>query len=163
MTEFGKGRFHGRKFLRFLEEPTIQERNQYVWQGRFARTDGPDPRSPLFIRSRTFALNLSHHLRDLVGVAFNHNASSVWSLDMGCCHGAISIYSMPRIIMHMGIWIKRRQLVSRKTRSEEHTSELQSLAYLVCRLLLEKKNGPLRSPQRSGRGHAGKVRRSARP
>src|SRR2546425_9224155 len=27
----------------------------------------------------------------------------------------------------------------RNTRSEEHTSELQSLAYLVCRLLLEKK------------------------
>src|SRR3989441_3857825 len=31
------------------------------------------------------------------------------------------------------------------TRSEEHTSELQSLAYLVCRLLLEKKNAPARS------------------
>src|SRR5687767_15757143 len=30
-------------------------------------------------------------------------------------------------------------------RSEEHTSELQSLAYLVCRLLLEKKNRPRRS------------------
>src|SRR2546425_1772468 len=28
----------------------------------------------------------------------------------------------------------------RYKRSEEHTSELQSLAYLVCRLLLEKKN-----------------------
>src|SRR2546425_8844661 len=28
-------------------------------------------------------------------------------------------------------------------RSEEHTSELQSLAYLVCRLLLEKKNSTL--------------------
>src|SRR5687767_15489291 len=28
---------------------------------------------------------------------------------------------------------------SRRRRSEEHTSELQSLAYLVCRLLLEKK------------------------
>src|SRR2546425_5989737 len=27
----------------------------------------------------------------------------------------------------------------KKERSEEHTSELQSLAYLVCRLLLEKK------------------------
>src|SRR2546423_6481583 len=27
----------------------------------------------------------------------------------------------------------------RSRRSEEHTSELQSLAYLVCRLLLEKK------------------------
>src|SRR2546425_2413788 len=32
-----------------------------------------------------------------------------------------------------------------KSRSEEHTSELQSLAYLVCRLLLEKKkNSQLR-------------------
>src|SRR2546425_7286891 len=29
------------------------------------------------------------------------------------------------------------------TRSEEHTSELQSLAYLVCRLLLEKKKTEL--------------------
>src|SRR2546425_8949518 len=27
----------------------------------------------------------------------------------------------------------------KRVRSEEHTSELQSLAYLVCRLLLEKK------------------------
>src|SRR2546425_2948693 len=31
------------------------------------------------------------------------------------------------------------------TRSEEHTSELQSLAYLVCRLLLEKKKKKKRS------------------
>src|ERR1035438_10618127 len=29
------------------------------------------------------------------------------------------------------------------TRSEEHTSELQSLRHLVCRLLLEKKNNKL--------------------
>src|SRR5438045_7549835 len=29
---------------------------------------------------------------------------------------------------------------SRSSRSEEHTSELQSLRHLVCRLLLEKKN-----------------------
>src|SRR5205823_14639215 len=33
---------------------------------------------------------------------------------------------------------KVEYLLSRQ-RSEEHTSELQSLAYLVCRLLLEKK------------------------
>src|SRR2546425_8544641 len=32
----------------------------------------------------------------------------------------------------------------RVQRSEEHTSELQSLAYLVCRLLLEKKKKKLR-------------------
>src|SRR2546425_8337889 len=30
-------------------------------------------------------------------------------------------------------------------RSEEHTSELQSLAYLVCRLLLEKKKHNMRA------------------
>src|SRR2546425_5867149 len=31
---------------------------------------------------------------------------------------------------------------AQQRRSEEHTSELQSLAYLVCRLLLEKKKKP---------------------
>src|ERR1039458_10450397 len=42
-------------------------------------------------------------------------------------------------------WLKRRRLQSGcaannwRTRSEEHTSELQSLRHLVCRLLLEKK------------------------
>src|SRR2546425_2794720 len=33
----------------------------------------------------------------------------------------------------------------REQRSEEHTSELQSLAYLVCRLLLEKKKKQIRN------------------
>src|SRR3712207_7821659 len=32
-----------------------------------------------------------------------------------------------------------RQVLQRMDRSEEHTSELQSRQYLVCRLLLEKK------------------------
>src|SRR5229473_7099481 len=36
--------------------------------------------------------------------------------------------------------LARRLRPRRERRSEEHTSELQSLAYLVCRLLLEKKN-----------------------
>src|SRR2546423_15657933 len=36
--------------------------------------------------------------------------------------------------LHWESWISCRPV-----RSEEHTSELQSLAYLVCRLLLEKK------------------------
>src|SRR3712207_8909628 len=34
----------------------------------------------------------------------------------------------------------RARLRQRDCRSEEHTSELQSRQYLVCRLLLEKKN-----------------------
>src|SRR2546425_4101006 len=40
------------------------------------------------------------------------------------------------------VWVPARHVLRRSdvaTRSEEHTSELQSLAYLVCRLLLEKK------------------------
>src|SRR5258707_9091389 len=42
-----------------------------------------------------------------------------------------------------------------QVRSEEHTSELQSRQYLVCRLLLEKKNGTptLRMPMQIGSYH----------
>src|SRR2546425_4205508 len=35
--------------------------------------------------------------------------------------------------------VSSRDVTDARSRSEEHTSELQSLAYLVCRLLLEKK------------------------
>src|SRR3712207_8350458 len=39
--------------------------------------------------------------------------------------------------------LERIGLVGHADRSEEHTSELQSRQYLVCRLLLEKKNDVL--------------------
>src|SRR5262245_64728708 len=39
-------------------------------------------------------------------------------------------------------WLRRRALRAAALRSEEHTSELQSLRHLVCRLLLEKKKPP---------------------
>src|SRR2546425_8879721 len=42
----------------------------------------------------------------------------------------------------------RHRPVEGKNRSEEHTSELQSLAYLVCRLLLEKKKNKIRKSSR---------------
>src|SRR5687767_15463134 len=41
---------------------------------------------------------------------------------------------------HDALHLFDRFLERLAARSEEHTSELQSLAYLVCRLLLEKKN-----------------------
>src|SRR5438045_7854080 len=41
-----------------------------------------------------------------------------------------------------------RERRRRGLRSEEHTSELQSLRHLVCRLLLEKKNGSTRREAR---------------
>src|SRR5687767_15678485 len=44
-------------------------------------------------------------------------------------------FHVAMIILMIALWIIGAILL----RSEEHTSELQSLAYLVCRLLLEKK------------------------
>src|SRR5262245_63735830 len=41
---------------------------------------------------------------------------------------------------------RRRPRASRSVRSEEHTSELQSLRHLVCRLLLEKKKIDKKKP-----------------
>src|SRR2546425_6030582 len=46
-------------------------------------------------------------------------------------------YELGRVGLHM------------VARSEEHTSELQSLAYLVCRLLLEKKKKRKYNPSHS--------------
>src|SRR3712207_7046898 len=43
----------------------------------------------------------------------------------------VSVLIIPRVLHTERLW-----------RSEEHTSELQSRQYLVCRLLLEKKNYP---------------------
>src|SRR5260221_9429738 len=48
---------------------------------------------------------------------------------------------------------RKSQLYPRDTRSEEHTSELQSHSDLVCRLLLEKKNEWSGSVGRAGRGY----------
>src|SRR2546425_8606273 len=41
--------------------------------------------------------------------------------------------------LHHELLTADADLLPHRLRSEEHTSELQSLAYLVCRLLLEKK------------------------
>src|SRR2546425_5318885 len=59
---------------------------------------------------------------------------------------AICLNATPEPNMH-STWYSRWESAScpglvlppPRPRSEEHTSELQSLAYLVCRLLLEKK------------------------
>src|SRR3712207_7625585 len=45
----------------------------------------------------------------------------------------------PRLDLAKEDLLRRRHRTLDHTRSEEHTSELQSRQYLVCRLLLEKK------------------------
>src|SRR5205814_10053987 len=51
---------------------------------------------------------------------------------------------MKKIRLKIKLWASKikswRRFRGAGTRSEEHTSELQSLRHLVCRLLLEKKN-----------------------
>src|SRR3989441_1553513 len=65
------------------------------------------------------------------------------ALSDGFCCSAIPSRSGNR---QLGVWTLNVSVsctvprsTGADTRSEEHTSELQSLAYLVCRLLLEKK------------------------
>src|SRR2546425_8085496 len=57
---------------------------------------------------------------------------------------SLSVFDNVRTGLHLrgtaGVWsVLARTPREDRPRSEEHTSELQSLAYLVCRLLLEKK------------------------
>src|SRR5947208_3781819 len=57
-----------------------------------------------------------------------------------CRYRLWGITVAPRIPIAMySLWGSAR-MEARGTRSEEHTSELQSPDHLVCRLLLEKKN-----------------------
>src|SRR5690625_5453319 len=66
-------------------------------------------------------------------------------------HDALPIlwltYKRKNITMKLPIKFRRKKNCNRKmkqSRSEEHTSELQSRGHLVCRLLLEKKKLKLR-------------------
>src|SRR5229473_7617822 len=66
---------------------------------------------------------------------FNDTATTeIYTLSL---HDALPISPTARPSWGSQAWKKAWRCVAR---SEEHTSELQSLAYLVCRLLLEKKN-----------------------
>src|SRR3712207_7556966 len=93
------------------------------------------PRSTLFPYTTLFRSPI-----DVVGVI----GPDEWGLDEGAYGGANGRFLatlMRRIDAPLpSRWMSillRRSLLSR--RSEEHTSELQSRQYLVCRLLLEKK------------------------
>src|SRR5260221_8535246 len=82
---------------------------------------------------------------------FSKNALSAVLLAHGIEYLSMTALGCPRAIRQRfklgGDW---RDIQSR---SEEHTSELQSHSDLVCRLLLEKKNGVV-AVGRRGMGHA---------
>src|SRR2546425_8091903 len=82
------------------------------------------PRSTLFPYTTLFR-------SDLLGCDFR--------LERGC--GRHARLDHHRLYPEQYWWPRGEEglLQPHRLRSEEHTSELQSLAYLVCRLLLEKK------------------------
>src|SRR3712207_7494360 len=90
------------------------------------------PRSTLFPYTTLFrSCVLGHHLHP-----WHVHASTPPPNPAGStgCDAACSIaYCLLAAGRHVGT-------AARRQRSEEHTSELQSRQYLVCRLLLEKKN-----------------------
>src|SRR2546425_8304666 len=63
---------------------------------------------------------------------------------------------MSAVLPAHAVCIDQTQVSLIDERSEEHTSELQSLAYLVCRLLLEKKKNKHRvvNPAHDRTAHA---------
>src|SRR5471030_3501138 len=67
-------------------------------------------------------------------------------------HDALPIY-VRRLVLRRGVGSDHgRPHHGDAARSEEHTSELQSLRHLECRLLLEKKKQP-QQPRERGRKH----------
>src|SRR5438445_8509406 len=70
------------------------------------------------------------------------DANGVGSLHANDVHGVQPLVPGLHLELHrlpFGESLEPVHLDGRKMRSEEHTSELQSRQYLVCRLLLEKK------------------------
>src|SRR2546423_10148001 len=84
------------------------------------------PRSTLFPYTTLF-----RSLRHLVAAIQDWEAV----VEQADVHGVVPLLHA-RLAALPETWIPEE---GRERRSEEHTSELQSLAYLVCRLLLEKK------------------------
>src|SRR2546425_5877566 len=68
-------------------------------------------------------------------VSFQDAARSVLVVTIGALDQPL-VYAMAKRHIELSSLL---QVAGIAKRSEEHTSELQSLAYLVCRLLLEKK------------------------
>src|SRR3712207_7775054 len=84
------------------------------------------PRSTLFPYTTLFRSDFLHH-------PVRHAASGL---------GIRVQHQVSHAFLHAGFAIAAHAcgLAAAVVRSEEHTSELQSRQYLVCRLLLEKKN-----------------------
>src|SRR3712207_7245438 len=96
------------------------------------------PRSTLFPYTTLF------RSFDLVAIPYNSLQLLVGLDDMVACLRCAALHLCPGGLLALEVTDFQAGAVNAEVddelRSEEHTSELQSRQYLVCRLLLEKKN-----------------------
>src|SRR5205823_12652433 len=97
------------------------------------------PRSSLFPYTTLFRSirrgHVNRYIKEIMGGSFSAKDFRTWAGTVLCasalaragCEPGAAPATRKRLIA---------QAVKQTARSEEHTSELQSLAYLVCRLLL---------------------------
>src|SRR5258707_5470452 len=86
------------------------------------------PRSTLFPYTTLFRSSRGHAI-DMAALQFSEEVAHAWVHNLAAHHNIVAGKTIRALI-------RRLRTVQR---SEEHTSELQSRQYLVCRLLLEKK------------------------
>src|SRR3712207_8997135 len=95
------------------------------------------PRSTLFPYTTLFRSFIERKVRArrVVRIRDDNSASP-------CCHGGEQRFGFDLMVVREGNpgRFQSQRNPDGSVRSEEHTSELQSRQYLVCRLLLEKKN-----------------------
>src|SRR3712207_8496478 len=93
------------------------------------------PRSTLFPYTTLFR---SGNYLPKFGSYLHEESKNTWGSSVNLDEPAVRRFILDNALM----WL-RDYHVDGLRRSEEHTSELQSRQYLVCRLLLEKKKQPL--------------------
>src|SRR5438093_8926615 len=117
------------------------------------REDDPLDARELLLVDLVEALELVAEARDQLHDALKrpHSAQHLVALqevverELALHHPALELLALVFLDRRLGLLDQAEYVAHAENRSEEHTSELQSLTNLVCRLLLEKKNQPSHS------------------
>src|SRR5437763_7518219 len=104
-------------------------RPEDIWWSSFSRTIGK-------LGATYRQMPLPPHIKDMLDAAYEMIEKQTFNSKMADREKALEAYNL-----------RTRQVRDAIPRSEEHTSELQSPMYLVCRLLLEKKKYKIRPLQ----------------
>src|SRR5205823_9764478 len=104
----------------------------------FYKTTPPTAISPLSLHD-ALPISFVPELEETFELSRKAGADAIFDECRGANHALRARVPYGAPCREHGLGEVRRNRALHLPRSEEHTSELQSLAYLVCRLLLEKK------------------------